>query len=286
MIKSSIAANTAHARKATLARYFLLGLVAVALALPASAGREDYRSAGGREIDLTHKMAPRGEVSLEVVSGEITVIGWDRSEVRIEGWVGPGVDDIEIDKGDGDIDISVDLHGGSHRNNRANVDLTIHVPKDADLDLECVSARIEVDGVGGVINIENVSGRIDVGDSFRELSVESVSGKVVARSTTAPRDVSIEAVSGTMDLDLALNDRSAVTLESVSGTVTLSLDSDVSADFDIETFSGSIRNNLGGPQARRERKYGPGQSLEFSHNGGGATVEIDVFSGSVRLQKR
>ncbi|ANM30460.1 hypothetical protein ABI59_14105 [Acidobacteria bacterium Mor1] len=286
MIKSSIAAKSAHARKATLARFLLIGLVAVALALPAAAGRDDSpRSKGGREVDLTHDMAPRGEVSLEVVSGDITVIGWDRSEMRISGWVGPGVDDIEIDKNDGDIDISVDLHSGSHRNNRANVDLTIHVPNNADLDLECVSARIEVDGVGGVINIENVSGRIDVGDSFRELNVESVSGKVVARSTTAPRDVSIEAVSGTMELDLALNDRSSITLESVSGTVTLSLDKNVSADFDIETFSGSIRNGLGGPQARRE-KFGPGQSLEFSHNGGGASVEIDVFSGSVRLEKR
>ena len=72
-------------------------------------------------------------------------------------------------------------------------------------------------------------------------------------------------------------------IESMSGSVTLLVPASVSADFDISTFSGSIDNDIG-PSAERTSKFTPEKELSFSTGGGGATISIESFSGSIKIK--
>ena len=67
-----------------------------------------------------------------------------------------------------------------------------------------------------------------------------------------------------------------------SGTVTLTIPADSAFDLDAKTFSGSISSDFEITMRGRISK----KRIQGSVNGGGAEVEIDTFSGSVRLKKK
>jgi len=94
-----------------------------------------------------------------------------------------------------------------------------------------------------------------------------------------------EAVSGTVRIESDIAPNGRVTAEAVSGNVELILPASISAEFRVETFSGEIDNEFG-PQARRSGRYTPEQELHFTAGSGGAQVDVECFSGRVKIRKR
>jgi len=268
-----------------------------------------------RTVNESRPLAATGTVEIEIISGDITVMGWSGSTVEVTGTVENGVEELEISSGGNRLSISAELERRTRNN--GSVYLTIKMPSTANLEIETVSAGISVEDVRGELELESVSGDVEASGETRSLEaapvsgnviavspagrseLESVSGNVIIRSATGRIDAStvsgtIEIEGGTLDMldaesvsgSISCTARPAengrFSFETMSGTVEMSISEDWNVDYYVETYSGAIRNSIG-PEPERTDKYGPGKELRFSTGSGGARVTIESFSGSTKL---
>ena len=295
-----------RATSKTLLAACLLGLLPAAMAAQS-------------DVERTVDARPDGRVLITNIAGSVVVSGWDRNEVEVRGNLGRGVEKLDVDASGGTVEIEVDYYRNS-RGRDADADLEIRVPVGSDLDVEAVSASVEVSGLEGEVAVESVSGSVDVEGRPRSVDVESVSGAIEVRGQA--EEVSVESVSGRIRLSGAFRDVEAgsvsgrielrgeelrradlsttsgdielssslapgaeIEADSHSGSVELLLPPSTSARFEVTTYSGRIDNDLG-PPAEKTSRYSPGKELEFSLGGGDAEIQIETFSGSVRLKQR
>jgi DUF4097 and DUF4098 domain-containing protein YvlB len=285
------------------------GLAVALLALPAVADQQ---------INETVKAKADGVVTVENIAGSIEVVGWDRNEVKVEGTLFGDVEKVEIDGGKKvRIEVKYPRHA---KRTEGSAELVIHVPAASRVDVECISADVDVHDVTGIIDAESISGNVEVRGKCREVEAETISGSVTVdvdaaevdvasisgniKASGRDSDVEAESVSGniwleyeqflSLEVESVSGDATVVgdlkaggdfSFELHSGTLKLTVPGDVSADFRIETFSGGIDNGFG-QKARKTSKYAPGRELEFTNGNGEARVNIDTFSGDVLIRKK
>jgi DUF4097 and DUF4098 domain-containing protein YvlB len=276
-------------------------------------------SLAGEEVSRSGKASADGVVYIENIVGSVEVVGWDREEISIEGYLGDDVEELKFETGKRKSYIEVE-YPRRGRNLDDGAELVIKVPRGSRLDIETVSASVTVSGVEGAIEAESVSGRVEVmgggkvveassvsgtvlvESGAREIVVESVSGKVKLRGEKADVRAStvsaaidlvmdqflgleVETVSGDIEASGELHGKGDFAFDSVNGNITLVVPGDTSAEFQVTTFNGGIDNEFG-QKARRTSRYAPGKELEFSVGGGDAEVEINSFNGNIRIKKR
>lgn len=288
-----------------LAVWTTIGLLAAAPAL------------AQRMVDESRPLSPTGRVEVSNVEGSVKVIGWGNAEVEITGTLGTDVEKLEITGDESVLRIEVNV---PHHEKRLETDLVLRVPVGARIEVETVSATIEVEGLTGSVNLESVSGWVKTSGRPAELAIETVSGDLTV-AESAPR-TDLASVSGSITVELATGrleaesvsgairvaegslenasfetvsgdisyagdivGRGSYEIESMSGSVTVLVPPSVSAEFDITTFSGNIDNDIG-PKARGTSKYTPEKELSFSTGSGGARVSIESFSGSIKIKTR
>ena len=272
----------------------------------------------GTPIDQTRPLDPRGRVEIENLKGRVEVRAWDRQEVKVTGTLGDGVEKFSMEGDRRTLRIEVKYPSRSGRTEPTV--LIVQVPTLADLEIETVSADIDVHGIASrELSLESVSGDIVANGAPREARVESVSGDV--RLVLNSSDVSVDTVSGElslqgrlngevlmesvsgnlrldsigerlrsmsagtvsgdMDLKLALQDGGEIRTESVSGDLLLRLPRDVSCEVSGESFSGE----LSAPGAKIQREeFGPGSSFHTRYGAGKGDVRIETFSGDATLR--
>ena len=269
-------------------------------------------------IDETRPLAADGRVSIDNVKGRIVVRTWDRAEVRVTGSLGDGVEKLVID-GDRD-ELRIEVKYPNRSRNTEPTMLVVQVPLQAELEIETVSADIDVHGVAPrELSLQSVSGDIVANGAPRRASVESVSGDVnltfnsseVEASTVSgdlvvagrlTGEASVETVSGDLRFDsrgerlrkfsagsvsgniaarLALAEAGEIRMESVSGDLGLDLPKDLSAEVTGESFSG----DLSAPRAKIQREdFGPGSSFHQRYGDGKGEIRLETFSGDARLR--
>lgn len=275
-------------------------------------------------IEQTRALKTDGRVSIENLKGSVQVRTWDRPEVHIGGTLGDGVNELQVRGGGGSLRIKVEYPEGSGWFGKGHSEpsaLIVTVPAGAEVEIEVVSADVDVEGVAGRrLSIDSVSGDVKATGRPVQAKLESVSGDVTA--TLESTDLKISSVSGTLRVDDAAGGQIALQtvsgdihldagaierlgLESVSGGVeaklqalaadgyvkgetlsgrlTLSLPSVTSAAVHISTFSGAIHSAVG--EVKHER-YGPGASLEARMGDANGKIELESFSGRVQLDLR
>ena len=267
-------------------------------------------------VERSGSAAPNGEVEIENVAGSIRVEAWDRNEVSMTARLGRGIErvDFEIEGSTTQIEVVYPRHG----RNVEGAELVVRVPVGSRVHVEGVSAEVVVQGVRGDVDAESVSGNVRVSGATRVVHAASVSGNVVVEAAT--NDVRAESVSGRVQLngatgyieaettsgDIAVDGRDAssvslqsvsgrvayrgsltrnasVNIESFSGTVDFVVPANTVGDFEASTFSGGIDNGFNDTRPRTERR-GPGSELEFS-TGNGAEIELNSFSGTIRIRR-
>ncbi len=289
----------------------LTGLLVMTLAAPAALA--------DREVKESGPASATGTIMIENISGSIVVVGWDKAEISVEGTLTGDIEELKFKTGKKKSRIEV-VYPRGKKNIKGEANLVIKVPRACRLEVECISAFIEVSKVTGLVDVSSISGDVTVtgeceeieaesisGDLFieggaPEIEISSISGKVKANGKVS--EVDAQTVSGSIDLDfekfLSLNvesvagdatvkgdldDDGSFSLDLHSGDLTLIVPADVSADFEIETFSGEIDNAFG-QKSRKTSKYSPGRELEFTTGGGEARVRINTFSGDVVIRKK
>lgn len=275
-------------------------------------------------INQTRPLDARGKIEIDNLKGRIQVRVWDKQEVRITGSLGQGVEKLVVEGDREHLVVRVQYpkrtSWGSSDNKSEPTELLLNVPQFADLEIESVSAEVDVVGTAGSeLDIDSVSGDIAVAGAPKQASVDSVSGEL--RLTLNSADVSAETVSGDIqlrgrldgevraetvsgtigidskgqrlhrvstssvsgdaDVRTVLADGGTLKAESVSGEVLLTLPKSLSARVTGESFSGDIS----APGAHVEKpKYGPGSSIEHRYGSGNGEIRIETFSGDVELK--
>jgi len=289
-------------------KYVTTLAIAALLAAPAAHAAQ--------QIDQALNTGASPAVEVSNVAGKVNVTGWDRQEVKVTGTLENDEDEFEMSGDDKHVVIKVRPESGRQQNGKG-ARLEISVPKAASLDIQTVSADMNVKDVRGTQRLESVSGNVETmvfdeqldlrsisGDAIINGSVgrgavfaESTSGDVTARGLagefeaesvsgdlnielrTAPR-TRLNTISGDIDAVLLLVGDARLDVESISGDVDLRFTEPVNAAFDVESHSGKI-DNCFGPKPERKSKYAPGTELRFTEGTGTGRVRIDTLSGEI-----
>src|SRR4051812_40457766 len=278
----------------------------------------------GKALNESWNVAADAHIGVENVRGNVAVTGWDKPQVELHGDLGVG-SKLVVSGDSAHLQLKVDNHDagwfGKHGSD-SDSELVLHVPRNAALDVQVVSADANVtDMAGKSIEVHGVSGTLSVRSSAAEVDVESVSGDVsfiapqpnpngrahlqtVSGSINAKNlggRVKLETVSGDIGLDdapvqeletgtvsgdvrlhVTLGAHARVHLESMSGDVRLYVPENLSAHVDASTFSGDIHSDFGNPHTKG---HGPGSSLDAKVGNGDANIEMQTFSGDLELRK-
>jgi hypothetical protein len=277
-------------------------------------------------INQTRALNDDGLVSIGNVKGKIVVRTWAQPQVRITGTLGDGVEKLIVEGDARSLHIEVknpEDHGWkfwSYGDGHAGPStLEVTVPQHASLDLDAVSADIDVQQMAGrKLTADNVSGNTRItASSPGEIHVDAVSGDVVLRVTTAKSwaetvsgnidlqggltgDVHLETVSGDMrlvagqldnfkldtvsgdaDLRFGLGPAGVAKGESLSGDIVVALAAGSNARLHVETFSGDIRSFVGSVR----KDDGPGRSLDARIGDGQGQINLESFSGDVTVKR-
>jgi len=276
-------------------------------------------------IQLRHDASPTAHVSISNIAGTVNVIAWDRNEVQVRGQLGKGAKPLTITGSNTDMAIKVEPQGGSGwfnwkgDNNMAATTLELHVPKAASLDIDVVSAPLVIDGMdGGSIEVNAVSGKARINARTPSLKVDSVSGGIelaghagqadlqtVSGDILAPvlgsdvklqtisgriqadggpwKKLTLSTVSGSVQLTGGLATDGTLGIDSMSGDVQLQLPANTSGNLHASSFSGNLRSDFGTP---KEPEHGPGSSLDVRLGDGRGKINVETFSGDLRVRKQ
>ena len=272
-----------------------------------------------QNIDRSLPTGATPSVEISNVQGRVTVTAWDQQVVKVTGTIENDQTEFEFSGDQRHVVIKVRRESNKVHHSKDDAILDIKVPAGASLDINTVSADIDVQGVRGEQRLEAVSGEITTAAYDEQLDVRTISGDAVINGTGGKARVDVQSVSGGVtvrgvdgeveaqsvsgNIELDLGTATRLSLETVSGNLkaSLTLASDarldaesvngdidfrfakpVNGEFEFETFSGNIENCFG-PKAERKSKYAPGTELRFTQGSGGARVSVDTLSGTISI---
>lgn len=249
-----------------------------------------------------------GTLEVGLVSGGITVTGYDGKEVTIEAVartkklstdrvfgrttkITSEKSDVE-NKAKGMQKIQVTTTGLSveEENNameisveswKRAIDLTIKVPIKTSLNLSCVN--------NGNISVENVEGDIEVNNTNGAISLKNISGSVVAHALNKDvvvsfnrvnpnKNMSFTSLNGDIDITFPNNLKATVKLKSTHG--------DIYSDFDISQQE-VVKDYLKEDKRKEGGKYRISfeSGIQVKINGGGPEITFKTFNGDVFIRK-
>ena len=233
-----------HLAKTTLAL-----LVALTLAVPASAQRDHDRERGPREtetVDRTLPMPAGGTLRLKTFSGRVRITGGSGDQLVVHAVrraTRERLDDIklEITQSGNTVEVDANHRLVERRNdNVVETDFDIQVPAGTRLDIKTFSAPVTVIGVTASQNIDGFSSSVtiestDFGDG-NDIDVNTFSGEVRLRLPANARgNIDFNTFSGRFESDLP------VTLNTSSRrNFRGALNGGGSGDFRLKTFSGDV----------------------------------------------
>lgn len=290
----------------------LTGLIS-GLALTATA------AGAQQKIELRRAASPEMSARISGAFGSLKVVGWSKDSIVILATLPKGA---RFDGGIGGTGNAptrgakfyIEQPAGSAE---ATGDVVVYLPERARFWSKAGTARMEVSGVSGGLDLNIVGGSITVTGNPRELNVESMDGTVEItgspswmRVKTATGDITMRGssedaafttVSGTSRISDGSFERARV--ESVTGDVffsadlarsgTLTIDSHSGAlefsptmksgiEIEANTITGRIENGLSKqrPIAGRE---GRGEELALRRGNADARATLRSFKGNIRL---
>ena len=279
--------------------------------LPAAA----FAQRDGDHVDTTVTIERGGTVHLGIISGEIRVIGSQRTDVRIV---------AEAERGRFETSFSasrIALNSRSVNGRQGSVRVDVSVPIGTRVTASSISGMIEIrateaevsarstsgtvivrdakdrvegQSISGDVEMRNVSGQIRAETTSGEIRLENGSGEITAASVSGSISlrgsrfdgIRADATSGSISYEGPLTHNGSYRFNSHSGSVLLVVPANVGATLELETFSGRITTDFplvlqpGDGVGRRNRR------MEFTLGDGGARVVGGSFSGNITIRRQ
>jgi len=289
-------------------RTLLFASFALLAAAPV-AGAQDLQ-----KIDTTYAFAKGGSVNLGHVSGDISVTGWTKGEIKIYATIEKGYLEATLSS----QRVQISAHSRYNRMGKSHYELS--VPIGTEVRASSVSGDIVIRGTAGEVTANSVSGNVEVRDAGNNVEMHSVSGDIVAsrlrgriRANTVSGDISaediagslsgksvsgdmqlrgtlsgveFESVSGNFDFAGDLRGDGAYSVNTHSGDIKLVIPSNTGLSLELQTFSGEVRADFPitlqpGEQPLNKRN----RQTRFTVNGGGPRLRLETFSGDIIIEK-
>ncbi len=269
-----------------------------------------------RRVDRSLAAVVGGTVEVEVIAGKIEVDCWQQSEVRLQGTldqrakltferrgervlvrVEPPADgkspaaDLRLQTPCGGLllvtTISADISVAGDREEveistvSGDLELRLAAPT---ITLQTVTGRIDFRGRASTLQAEVVSGSLEIAGEVEEIEANAISGRILIE-VAGLRSMHGSSVSGSIALSAVLRASAEVELESHSGSIEARLPRSTSALLSARTWSGPIDNRLD-PDIRTNPSGHGGESLELHLGAGEASIDLETFSGEIRLRRR
>ena len=245
----------------------LLGIF-ISLAGPLQAHEVPSATASSEKIEKSMPVDARASITLCVMSGTLTVRGWDKNEMRARS---TDVDQIEfrrIDKAKDPsvpatrVDVMVVVNHGPKGDCQSVADVEMDVPKDATVQVQTRDGDIYISGVAGAyagsqngdISIERatkfveagvVGGSISLKDSTGRINLSSAGGGVDVHNVRplSPDDsIDVGTVSGDIQIDHVTNQKLAA--KTVNGTITMIGPLAKTGQYGFTTMGGDVILNM------------------------------------------
>jgi hypothetical protein len=293
-----------------------LGFVMLVAALAPRANAEEWTK--------SYPVSGRAQVRVETNDGAVQIYTGDSKQVDFR-VIFDGYEmnkNIHVDsRQDGDsvqINARVNGHWGfSWGNNRRNIRIEVHMPKDADLQIDTgdgsvttqsLNGRVKIHTGDGSVRTQEVSGDVDIDTGDGSITVDGAKGDIRLRTGDGHIDArnldgKVDAMSG--DGHIKLDGRldaltvktgdgsidarlqpgsklnSSWSVRTGDGSVDIVLPADLQANIDASTNDGHI--SLGIP-VTVEGTFSNSQ-IHGKMNGGGQPLVIHTGDGSIRLSK-
>ena len=251
-------------------------LIALGLSLAgtAVAGDNDCEEDFVETLELSESLGANSAVYIDVQAGKLDIIGEaGLDQAMVVGHACASSEDLLAD-----IQLTVESTGrgltiesktpktrGAWRQQVAYLDVTVRLPKDAQLTVDDSSgsmrvssvASLDLDDSSGSVNVRSVSGPVNVTDSSGSLTIKDVEG------------------------DVTVNDGSgSITIRSVRGSVLI--EDDGSGSIDIQQVSQSVVVEDDGSGGIRVSDVGGDFVVQSDGSGG---IRYDNITGSVSIPR-
>ena len=229
------------------------------------------------KFEQSYPLSSNGRVSVSNINGSITIVAWDKNEVRLEATKFADTKEalaemeLDIQSTDDRFSVEVDYQRKNHGDykqwgrKRMEVQFRLSVPRTAVLD-----------------EIEAVNGSVTVSNFTNITKISAVNGEVTATNLRGTANLS--TVNGTVQCDFERLDASSkVTLNTVNGQVNLSLPSDINATIKADTLNGNIKNDFG---LRIKKGEYVGRDLHGRIGSGEAQIKLDSVNGQLAITRK
>ncbi len=265
-----------------------------------------------QDYDTTFAARSASSVVIEVGTGQVVVRGWDRNDIRVRA-DGAERDELDINVRGARVAIEPErgqFFGGS-------MDLEIDVPARFNVQVEGMSLRVRVEGVTGEVDVENMNGDVTVLNTRGPVQVETMAGAIRVHDSRGRLDLSsagypvevigaageievetigglirlsevtssavhAESLGGRIEFEGILARGGSYTFASHGGTIDLALGPGADATFELDTMMGEVDAEYPGMTLESSRRG----RMRFVVGGGRAQVEVETFSGRVRVRQQ
>jgi DUF4097 and DUF4098 domain-containing protein YvlB len=297
---------TNRSRTAMPSRRLLLCFAAAALTagiyLSSAQAAETRKEA---KIDI----APGGTVN--VISGGGSVALHSGSGRQVLATYTVHSDKIEVDQNSSADKQRVELRthalpGQQPTADEARVDYVVTVPAGVSVNVSTTSAPITAEGLSGDIGLSSETGQITISNALRShVRVRSMTAPISLKDVTISR-VDIQSTGGAVQLSNVTGQRVSVgttsgnieyrgdcsgggnyILTTHSGAIDVTLPPTASVDLSARSTTGTVENAF--PlQEKSHNSFVPmqGRSFAGTSNSGSSSVELQSFSGKIRVKKQ
>ena len=149
--------------------------------------------------------------------GSITVEGWDKNQVKIE------LDLSHSDLNENDIDIShssrgvfIEVRADGHGRHSSSPELQVYVPKKFNLELQTMGGSINITDVQGDIDGQTMGGSLKLAGLSGEIGLTTMGGSISVRDSKL--DGELKTMGGSIEFD---NVTGGINASTMGGSVTM-----------------------------------------------------------------
>ena len=261
-------------------------------------------AAAQKKQELSYPLAAGGSVTVINSFGRVNVRPGPGRQVQISAT--PRSDAVEVDGSQAGNRVLVKSHY-IDRNRSAEdrtVDYDIQVPANASVTVRTGNGPVTIERVNGDISIESEKGAVEVREmtsghvnvrnmaggtrltniSGAHVEVSSVSGDVQLESVSGPK-VKVGTTSGVIRYAGSFGADGDYSLTNGTGDIEVALPQNASVDITARSIRGTVENDYPFQKKAHETAVLPNLLTGVS-NSGSSTVQLQSFSGRIRVKKK
>lgn len=239
-----------------------------------------YAFAADKVIEDTIKLSAGKRIDLKTSAGGISITSHDLDEVQMRVEVsGRRADEfiVETEIKNGNLYIDGDYESRSRWSNYGEVQFTLVVPKEVDLELNTSGGAIDVSNIAGNVEAHSSGGSLDMNKIVGDLDVHTSGGSVDLDEIDGGIDAHTSG--GSMRLTMPEKIQKDVELRTSGGSIKVYLNEALQANIEASTSGGWVNSEF--PISGRIEE----DRIDGTINGGGNQLDLHTSGGNIKINK-